>query len=78
MDDNDMDDEHHLLPPDDDTVEFAIETLPFFLSKADYEPNLALHAHSLLNQKVRVGKDKLHLKIRPLHEAIYLYLKVRF
>jgi hypothetical protein len=76
--DNDMDDEHHILSPDDDTLEFAIGTLPFYLSRADYDPNLAIHAHSLLSRKVGEGKDKLHAEIRLLHEAIDLYLKVSF
>jgi len=69
---------YHVLPPDDDTLEFAIKTLPFYLLRADYEPNLAIHAHSLLSQKIGEGKDKLHEEIRLLHEAIDLYLKVSF
>ena len=60
----------------DHTSEFAIETLPFYLSRADYEPNLAILAHSLLNQKIGEGKDKLLQKMRLLHEAIELYLNV--
>ena len=73
--DDDMDGEH-ILPPNDDTLEFAIHTLPFYLSRADYEPNLTMHAHSLLGQKIGEGRDKLHGDIRLLHEAINLYLKV--
>jgi len=56
-------------------LEFAIKTLPFYLSRADYEPNLVIHAHSLLNQKIGKRKNK---RIRLLHEAIDLYLKVSF
>jgi hypothetical protein len=59
-------------------LEFAIETLPFYLSRADYEPNLAIHAHPLLSQKIGEGKDKRHVEIRLLHEATDLYLKVSF
>ena len=76
--DEDMDGEQDILPPDDDTLKFAIETLPFYLSMADYEPDLAIHAHSLLSQKIGEGMDKLHGEIRLLHEAIDLYLKVSF
>jgi hypothetical protein len=67
-------------PPegDDDTLEFVIQTLPFYLSRENYEPNLAIHAQSLLSQKIGEGKDKLHGKLRLLHEAIDLYLKVSF
>jgi len=64
--------------PDNDMLDFAIDTLPFYLSRADYEPNLAIHAHSLLSQKIREGEDELLWKRRLLHEAIDLYLKVSF
>ena len=74
--DDNMDGEYHTVPlPDDDTLLFAVDTLPFYLSRADYEPNLA---HSLLSQKIREGEDDLPWKIRLLHEAIDLYLKVSF
>jgi hypothetical protein len=76
--DDNMDGEYHILPPDNDTLEFAIKTLPFYLSRADYEPNLVTRAHSLLSQKIGEGMDKLHLEIRLLHEAIDVYLKVSF
>jgi len=74
--DDDMDGEYDILPPDDHTLEFIIQTLPFYLSRADYEPTLAMQAHSLLSQKIGEGKDKLNCKISLLHEAIDLYLKV--
>jgi hypothetical protein len=74
--DDDMDGEYPI--PDDETLEFVIQTLPFYLSRADYDPNLAIHAHSLLSRKVGEGKDKLHAEIRLLHKAIDLYLKVSF
>jgi len=61
---------HMVLPPDEETLYFAIDTLPFYLSRADYEPNLAIHAHSLLSRKIGSREDKL------LHEAIHLYLEV--
>ena len=73
-----MDGEYHILPPDDNTLDFVIQILPFYLSRADYESNIAIHAHSLLSQKIGEGMDKLHEKIRLLHEAIDLYLKVSF
>jgi hypothetical protein len=76
--DDNMDGEYHIVTPDDETLEFAIGTLPFYLSRADYEPNLAMHTHSLLSRKVEEGKDKLHAELRLLHEAINLYLKVSF
>ena len=74
--DNDMDCEYPILPPDDDTLKFVIQTLPFYLSRADYEPNLAIHAYSLLSEAIGEGKDELHGEIRLLNEAIYQYLKV--
>ena len=73
-----MDGEHRILPPDDEALEFVMKTLPFYLSNTDYEPNLAIHAYSLLSQKVREGNDELHEEIGLLYEAIYLYLKVSF
>jgi len=75
-DDDDMDGEYNILPPDDDTLKFVIQTLPFYLSRADYEPNLAIHAYSLLSKKIGEGKGELHEEIRLLHDAIYEYLKV--
>ena len=74
--DNNMDGEYPILPPDDDTLKFVIQTLPFYLSRADYEPNLAIHAYSLLSEAIGEGKDELHGEIRLLNEAIYQYLKV--
>ena len=51
--------------PDNETLNFVITTLPFYLSKADYRQELAIHAYPLL-------------KSEQLHEAIKLYLKVSF
>jgi hypothetical protein len=74
--DDHMDGEYHIVPPDDDTLEFAIGTLPFYLSRADYDPNLAIHAHSLLSWKVGEGKGQTAFaEIRLLHEAIELVSK---
>lgn len=72
------DDKEYYMLFDDNTLKFAIETLPFYLSRADYGPHLAIHARSLLSYEIGEGKDKLHGKIRLLHEAIDLYLKVSF
>lgn len=66
-----MDDEDHIPLPDDHVLDFVITTLPFYLSKADYKRELAIHTRSLL---IGQNQDKLHSK--PLHEAIDLYLKV--
>ena len=75
-DDEEDDDEEDDDDEDaDDTLWFPIKTLPFYLSRAEYEPNLAMHAHSLLNQKIGKRKGK---RIRRLHKAIDLYLKVSF
>ena len=63
---------------DEGALEFAIETLPFYLSRADYNPNLAIYARSLLSQKIGERRNIPLQKIRLFHEAIHLYLKVSF
>jgi hypothetical protein len=76
--DEDEDDEHPIPPPDADTLKFATATLPFYLSNADYNPELAIYACSLLDQGIGEKQDKLHSEIMLLHETIGLYLKVNF
>jgi len=51
--------------PDNETLNFVITTLPFYLSKADYRQELAMQAYPLLKSEL-------------LYEAINLYVMVSF
>ncbi|KAF8810999.1 hypothetical protein BYT27DRAFT_7231790 [Phlegmacium glaucopus] len=53
----------------------AIDTLPFYLSNADYTPKLARRANRLLSYKIKLKDVALHSALKVLHEAIDLYLK---
>ncbi|KAF8811008.1 hypothetical protein BYT27DRAFT_6470384 [Phlegmacium glaucopus] len=54
---------------------YAIDALPFYLSNADYTPELARHAIRLLSYEFGANDDELHSALKVLHEAIELYLK---
>ena len=58
-------------------LDFAIKTLPFYLSNAAYTPELAMHVLSIHNSEVIAGKDELRMEFKLLKEAIELYLAVR-
>ncbi|KAF8813225.1 hypothetical protein BYT27DRAFT_7063445, partial [Phlegmacium glaucopus] len=54
----------------------VIHALPFYLSNADYTPELAGDANRLLKPVRHAKDDELHSALKVLHEAIELYLKV--
>ncbi|KDR78521.1 hypothetical protein GALMADRAFT_243915, partial [Galerina marginata CBS 339.88] len=54
---------------------FAISSLPFYLSNAEYNPNLVELSCSMLDQKMEEKPPKVQAKIELLHDAIDLYLK---
>ncbi|KDR78488.1 hypothetical protein GALMADRAFT_1252766 [Galerina marginata CBS 339.88] len=79
----DMDDDHMPSPANkSEALEFAILSLPFYLSNADYNSKLVELSRSMLNQKMKEQLHELHEdidieheKIEQLCEAIDLYLK---
>jgi hypothetical protein len=60
----------------DDARPVAIRVLPFYLSNADYMPELAAHARSLRTHEIVANHDTLDSEIKFLHEAIDQYLTV--
>ncbi|KDR78427.1 hypothetical protein GALMADRAFT_1249480 [Galerina marginata CBS 339.88] len=76
---DDMDD--YMPKPDDEgALDFAIRSLPFYLSNADYNPKLVEPARSMLDHKIEEKLLELyeeieHEEINQLCEAIELYLK---
>ncbi|KDR69450.1 hypothetical protein GALMADRAFT_255940 [Galerina marginata CBS 339.88] len=60
---------------DDDDVEFAIEVLPFYLSNADYTPDLAKIAERLLEIKAKPAFKFWYRLLESLCKAIETYLK---
>ncbi|KDR78420.1 hypothetical protein GALMADRAFT_1249467 [Galerina marginata CBS 339.88] len=62
-------------PDDEEILEFAISTLPFYLSNAEYNPKLAELSLSMLDQKMEDKLPKLHEEIGLLCEVIDQYLK---
>ncbi|KAF8801514.1 hypothetical protein BYT27DRAFT_7114766, partial [Phlegmacium glaucopus] len=54
---------------------YAIDALPFYISNADYTPELARHANRLLNYKIGAKDEELHSALKVLYETIELYLK---
>ncbi|KDR72172.1 hypothetical protein GALMADRAFT_253009 [Galerina marginata CBS 339.88] len=69
-------DRHHMPKPDDEeALKFAISTLPFHLSNADYNSKLAELCRSMLNLKVEEKLPELCEDIQLLKEAINLYLE---
>ncbi|KDR78466.1 hypothetical protein GALMADRAFT_1251601 [Galerina marginata CBS 339.88] len=70
-----MDDDDMPRPDDKVALEFAIRSLPFYLSNADCNPTLAELSWSVLDQKMGEKLPKLRMKIDLLNEAIDLYLK---
>ncbi|KDR78482.1 hypothetical protein GALMADRAFT_1253177 [Galerina marginata CBS 339.88] len=70
-----MDDDHIPSPDDKEALEFAILSLPFYLSNADCNPKLVELSRSVLNQKMDAKLPELSEDIKLLHDAIGLYLK---
>ncbi|KDR78558.1 hypothetical protein GALMADRAFT_243978 [Galerina marginata CBS 339.88] len=60
---NHMNDEYMPIPDDEEALKFAISTLPFHLSNADYIPELAELSRSVLAQKIVEKMPKFHAKI---------------
>jgi len=57
-------------------LELAIRLLPFYLSNADYMPELAARAYSMRTYKIVVKHGALDSEIKSLHQSIDLYLTV--
>ncbi|KDR78568.1 hypothetical protein GALMADRAFT_1256271 [Galerina marginata CBS 339.88] len=77
---NDMGDEDMPSPDDKKALDFAISSLPFYLSNADCNPKLVELARSMLNPKMKEKMLELYEgveyeEIEQLWEAIDLYLK---
>jgi hypothetical protein len=58
----------------EETLQLAVDTIPFYLSNADYTPELADYfiSHTLDPETL----EDFYPNIQPLQEAISLYLKV--
>ncbi|KDR78446.1 hypothetical protein GALMADRAFT_243821 [Galerina marginata CBS 339.88] len=72
---NGMDDDYTPRPDDKGALKFAIQSLAFYLSNADYNPMLAELSRSVLAQKMEEKHPNFRAKIELLHAAINLYLK---
>ncbi|KDR78434.1 hypothetical protein GALMADRAFT_243807 [Galerina marginata CBS 339.88] len=72
---DDMDDDHMPEPDHEGALDFAISSLPFYLSNADYNPKLVELFCSILYQETKEKLLDLYEEIDQLCEAIDLYLE---
>lgn len=69
-----MDEDNVIVPENDDRgyLLFAIQLLPFYLSHADYEPDLARCASNVLKLKFRTREGELPTEPPPELEGVLL------